>query len=273
MWIGLCKRTGLGQWRNQNKLAWRFFKRKENWHRVVVFVHSKYSGTFQQFSIYVSYKPEREGSVSLIANCGILRLQMDSNMDGMVDFDEFVAATRHVHQLKENNFASGKAAQKLHFRNLMWMGMVTLLLTNWRLQVWDIRCPWERFLYFLFSSSFPWPEYFNPRFASRLLSLVGPSEVGHESWVGPSHHNVQCTLSGNSGSMNVYCCIDCVQSKQEYTFSEICHSEESPKPKGCLWPIWNLHSLIWNFLPKAKDSGRYACDQKSRTKTLTCKIW
>ena len=30
---------------------------------------------------------------------------MDSNMDGMVDFDDFVAATLHVHQLKENNSA------------------------------------------------------------------------------------------------------------------------------------------------------------------------
>ncbi len=30
-------------------------------------------------------------------------LQMDTNRDGLVDFDEFVAATLHVHQLKETN--------------------------------------------------------------------------------------------------------------------------------------------------------------------------
>ena len=28
---------------------------------------------------------------------------MDSNADGMVDFDEFVAATLHVHQLEQTN--------------------------------------------------------------------------------------------------------------------------------------------------------------------------
>ena len=66
-------------------------------------MHSKSSGTFQQFSIYVSCKPKGQGTVFLVANCSIMRLQMDSNMDGMVDFDEFVAATLHVHQLKENN--------------------------------------------------------------------------------------------------------------------------------------------------------------------------
>ncbi len=32
-----------------------------------------------------------------------LMLQMDTNRDGLVDFDEFVAATLHVHQLKETN--------------------------------------------------------------------------------------------------------------------------------------------------------------------------
>lgn len=32
-----------------------------------------------------------------------LDVQMDSNRDGMVDFDEFVAATLHVHQLEEND--------------------------------------------------------------------------------------------------------------------------------------------------------------------------
>lgn len=30
-------------------------------------------------------------------------VQMDSNRDGMVDFDEFVAATLHVHQLEESD--------------------------------------------------------------------------------------------------------------------------------------------------------------------------
>jgi calcium-dependent protein kinase len=32
-----------------------------------------------------------------------LMLQMDANRDGLVDFDEFVAATLHVHQLKETD--------------------------------------------------------------------------------------------------------------------------------------------------------------------------
>lgn len=31
------------------------------------------------------------------------RGQMDSNTDGLVDFDEFVAATLHVHQLEEHD--------------------------------------------------------------------------------------------------------------------------------------------------------------------------
>jgi calcium-dependent protein kinase len=30
-------------------------------------------------------------------------MQMDSNRDGIVDFDEFVAATLHVHQLEETD--------------------------------------------------------------------------------------------------------------------------------------------------------------------------
>jgi Ca2+-binding EF-hand superfamily protein len=33
----------------------------------------------------------------------ILSCQMDSNRDGLVDFNEFVAATLHVHQLEEHD--------------------------------------------------------------------------------------------------------------------------------------------------------------------------
>jgi calcium-dependent protein kinase len=40
---------------------------------------------------------------------------MDSNMDGMVDFDEFVAATLHVHQLEENNSAKWQSRSKAAF--------------------------------------------------------------------------------------------------------------------------------------------------------------
>lgn len=96
----------------------------------VVSVHSKYSGIFQQFSIYVSCKPKEEGTISLIANCGILGLQMDSNMDGMVDFDEFVAATLHVHQLEENNSAKWQSRSKAAFSKFDVDGDGTLLLMN-----------------------------------------------------------------------------------------------------------------------------------------------
>lgn len=40
---------------------------------------------------------------------------MDSNMDGIVDFDEFVAATMHVHQLEENNSAKWQRRSKAAF--------------------------------------------------------------------------------------------------------------------------------------------------------------
>lgn len=40
---------------------------------------------------------------------------MDSNADGMVDFDEFVAATLHVHQLEQTNTAKWQHRSKAAF--------------------------------------------------------------------------------------------------------------------------------------------------------------
>jgi calcium-dependent protein kinase len=40
---------------------------------------------------------------------------MDSNADGMVDFDEFVAATLHVHQLEQANTMKGQHRSKAAF--------------------------------------------------------------------------------------------------------------------------------------------------------------
>lgn len=45
----------------------------------------------------------------------ILNLQMDSNADGMIDFDEFVAATLHVHQLEQANSAKWQQRSKAAF--------------------------------------------------------------------------------------------------------------------------------------------------------------
>lgn len=40
---------------------------------------------------------------------------MDSNRDGMVDFDEFVAATLHVHQLEDANSEKWEHRSKAAF--------------------------------------------------------------------------------------------------------------------------------------------------------------
>lgn len=40
---------------------------------------------------------------------------MDSNADGMVDFDEFVAATLHVHQLEQTNTSKWQSRSKAAF--------------------------------------------------------------------------------------------------------------------------------------------------------------
>jgi calcium-dependent protein kinase len=40
---------------------------------------------------------------------------MDSNADGMVDFDEFVAATLHVHQLEQANTMKWQHRSKAAF--------------------------------------------------------------------------------------------------------------------------------------------------------------
>lgn len=44
-----------------------------------------------------------------------LNLQMDSNADGIVDFDEFVAATLHVHQLEQSNTTKWQHRSKAAF--------------------------------------------------------------------------------------------------------------------------------------------------------------
>ena len=40
---------------------------------------------------------------------------MDTNADGMIDFDEFVAATLHVHQLEQTNSAKWQHRSKAAF--------------------------------------------------------------------------------------------------------------------------------------------------------------
>lgn len=42
-------------------------------------------------------------------------VQIDSNTDGLVDFEEFVAATLHVHQLEEHNNEKWQKLSKAAF--------------------------------------------------------------------------------------------------------------------------------------------------------------
>lgn len=44
--------------------------------------------------------------------------QMDANMDGMIDFDEFVVATMHMHQLEENNSKKWQSRSSAAFAKL-----------------------------------------------------------------------------------------------------------------------------------------------------------
>jgi calcium-dependent protein kinase len=43
---------------------------------------------------------------------------MDSDMDGMIDFDEFVAATMHVHQLEESDSEKWESRSRAAFSKL-----------------------------------------------------------------------------------------------------------------------------------------------------------
>lgn len=42
-----------------------------------------------------------QGIILVLTAISVLKEQMDSNRDGLVDFEEFVAAALHVHQLEE----------------------------------------------------------------------------------------------------------------------------------------------------------------------------
>ena len=78
--------------------------------------------------------------------------------------------------------------------------------------------------------------------------------------MGPSHHNFQCTLSGNSVGKNVHCCIECVQSDQEYiVVRNLAFGRISQTKRMSLSYAEPTFSGL-GFLPKPKDSGRYACE-------------
>ncbi len=66
--------------------------------------------------------------------------QMDANMDGMIDFDEFVVATMHMHQLEENNSKKWQSRSSAAFAKLDMDGDGYITADELKVVSWFLFC-------------------------------------------------------------------------------------------------------------------------------------